>query len=116
MKKVIAAAGLGAAVIAATLPLLTAGSANATPSQDSRYVACVAPIYNNYGPNSLAWLGQSYANDIAYGYRTAAEEQNWVYYNTPSSITRADANTLVNCATSVWLGYGWDGTYNTSVA
>jgi hypothetical protein len=101
---------LSAAALAgfAALPLYAAPAAQATPSQDASYVSCVArdQISSNLGPSDMAAAGRSMANDIATGVRSAAGEQAYVYNHTGSSITQADANVLVNCATEVWLGYG----------
>lgn len=107
--KQVVAGGAVATVALLGLGMTTAaGVSGETPSQDAQYVACVASegIYNNQGPSTAAALGRSIANDIALGLRTPLEEQYWVYYNTPASITQYDANVIVNCATSIYLGYG----------
>jgi hypothetical protein len=104
--------GAGLSAIASLVPatallVATAPSAQASASQDAAYVSCVTPyVYNTYGPSVEATLGRSYATDISLGIRTPYQEQRYVYANTNDSVTQADANALVNCATEVWLGYG----------
>ncbi len=106
MKKLIAAAGIGAALIAA--PLAAAGTASASPQQDSQYVGCVAEggIYNNLGPSSVATVGRDIAYHISSGIRDPLEEREYVYFNTPNSVSRTGANYMVNCATDIYLGFG----------
>jgi len=100
----------------AALPLYAAPAAQATPAQDSQYVACVAQdsIYDNQGPTVLASLGRQYASDIAYGIRTGPQEDYYVYRNTGPSITQTDANWLVNCAVGVYSGWGPDSAWFTA--
>ena len=108
MKKALAVAGLGTAIALGTL--VGAGTASAYPGADldSLYVTCVAVdgLYNHYGPTALATYGRQIANDIQLGVRDPYQEREYVYYDTPLTISRDDANYLVNCATSVYLGFG----------
>jgi hypothetical protein len=108
MKKLLAVAGLGAAVAIGSLT--GAGAANATPYQDSQYVACVAvdQLYSTHGPSAVAARGREIANHISSGWRDPLHERDWVYYNTDSEIGVTDANFMVNCATQIYLGFGPD--------
>ena len=106
MKKLIAVAGLGAAVIGGSLA--GAGTANAESYQDSQFVSCVAKddIYSSNGPSSLVARGREIAGHISSGLRDPLQERDWVYRNTGSDIGLTDANWLVNCSTQVYLGFG----------
>jgi len=107
MKKILAVACLCAALNAG---LFGAGTANAYlgSDTDSTYVTCVAQdsLYNNYGPSALAAVGRQIANEIELGVRNPLQERDYIYRVTPYSIGVNDANWMVNCATSVYLGYG----------
>lgn len=94
------------AVVAATIA--SAPAAQASPFQDSRYVSCVAQdgVYSTLGPSEEAADGQQYASDISTGRRSVAGEQEWVLNH--NSVDRGGANTLVNCATEVYLSFGPD--------
>ncbi len=106
MKKALAVAGLGAAITVGAL--MGAGAANATPRQDSEFIACTSAqgLYNNTGTEAGAGYGRTIAYHISSGLRNPLQERNHVYHETPSSITLSDANVLVNCATTVYLGFG----------
>ena len=106
MKKILAAAGLGAAVALGSL--VGAGTASADSYQDSQYVACVAVdgLFSYSGPSAQAAFGRQIAGHIASGLRDPLQEREWVYWNTPGDIDRVSSNYLVNCATDIYLGFG----------
>ena len=111
MKKTLAVAGLGAALLAT--PMVAAGAASAYPGSDldAQYVACVAQdgLFSHGGPSMQAAYGRQIANHISWGWRDPVQERDWVYNDTPAVIGVTDANWLVNCATQVYLGFGpWD--------
>ncbi len=112
MKRSIIAAGLLTAAIA------SAAAAQADTSQlDTQFVACVSTvgIYNPYGVGALASTGREIVVDISSGTRNPLQEANFMYATSPR-LSQRDANAMVNCATSVYLGYGSDGTSATRVS
>jgi hypothetical protein len=111
--KILAGTALAALAVPAAIAasITSAPAAQATTFQDSRYVACTDGRYSNIGPSQAAAGGRQIAIDISAGLRSVAGEQEWVYRNTPSAITRSDATVMVNCATEVYLGFGPDGSW-----
>ena len=88
-----------------------AGTASAC-HQDADYVSCVAAVTASTPPRPER-TGRPRAPDRqrhpSSGLRDPLQERDWVYYNTPRTISRIDANYLVNCATQIWLGFGSEG-------
>lgn len=104
MKKVLAAAGIGAALFAASVA--TTGVASAA-SPDGRFLTCLAVGWGQSSDDvsGSLWWGHRIANDISSDLRSPIQERDYVYY-TSDVRTMVQANVMVNCATSTYLGFG----------
>ncbi len=93
MKKLLAAAGLGAAVTIGSLA--GAGTANASDS----FLGAIhdAGFYNPNGDYVLVYQGNQVCNLLNLGY-SEAQVQNYIYNNTSASVGWADAGQFVAIA------------------
>ena len=103
MKKVIAAAGIGAALIAG--PLLGAGTANATDGYDSVSIHHVRVTANWTGSTCLFWWGPGTDNTNGLGSRTQCSYNRgfeWDYSAAPGEWVGVDRqmgnNSSVMCS------------------
>jgi hypothetical protein len=106
-----------AIVIGGGLLMGTAGAvlvpevAHAYPGgQDSAYLGC---LYDGWGfpsnnPAASVRWGHEIASDIGSGLRSPVQERDFVFYASDIP-TLARANVMVNCATTVFLGFGPPG-------
>jgi hypothetical protein len=93
MKKVIAVAGIGAAIAVGTL--MGAGAANASEGSFI-YAANNEGWYDN-NPGGTVRLGYQVCNLLHSGY-SEYTAMDWVYHHTDSTVTIADAGQLVSMA------------------
>jgi hypothetical protein len=108
MKKILAVAGIGAALTAASMATIGVASASPSADKDATFIACTSDngIYNPHGIATGAAYGRQIANDIELGPRNPLQERDYVYHTTTGEVGVTQANVLVNCATSAYLGYG----------
>ena len=93
MKKLIAAAGLGAAL---TVGSLTGAGAASADSGSFIYAANDQGWYDN-NPGGVTRLGNGVCNLLNLGYSEVAA-MNWVYSHTDYTVSIADAGQLVSMA------------------
>jgi Protein of unknown function (DUF732) len=107
MRKVMYA--LAASVAAGAVGLASAPSATAavwTANQDAAFVALCESggVHDTDGPADEAGVGRGIATDLLDGVEPD-DESYYVYSNTNSTITRADADTMVRAAGVAYLGW-----------